>query len=169
MKIMHGLLLILVGLVILNATHVFYFNIFTHSLPYGIYIKTKGLPKKDDYAATCLTPQIVRYGIQRHYLESGNCETGTVLVLKKIKGLPGNNFVVKNNYLEINGNSYRIIDKDSTGRPLKRFYDHKETVVDKGRYILLSDFVSNSWDSRYWGPVGIQFLLRPWWLFEKGE
>jgi len=36
-----------------------------------------------------------------------------------------------------------------------------------GKYILLSDFAKNSWDSRYWGPVGIQFLLKPLWLFEK--
>ena len=100
---MKYLLLILSVLIILNITHLLYFNIFTHSLPYGIYIKVKGLPRAGDYAATCLTPELARYGMARGYLAPGNCDTGTVLVLKMIKGLPGDHFVLKNNCLGLNG------------------------------------------------------------------
>jgi conjugative transfer signal peptidase TraF len=167
MKTMYWLLLLLLGLIVLNSTRIIYFNIFTHSLPYGIYIKAKGVPKINDYASTCLTSVIARYGIDRRYLAPGNCTTGTVLVLKKIRGLPGDHFYVKNRILELNGHSYYIMDKDSSGRPLKVFYQQKEGVLEKGKYILLSDFVKNSWDSRYWGPVSIQFLLKPLWIFER--
>jgi conjugative transfer signal peptidase TraF len=167
MKTRQWLLLILFGLIILNFTHIVYFNIFTHSLPYGIYMKINGTPQRGDYAASCLTQEIAQYGIDRRYLAPGNCDTGTVRVLKMIKGLPGDYFVVKNGFLELNEYSYPIIGKDSSGRTLKVFYKQKEGVLDKGKYILLSDFVKNSWDSRYWGPVSIQFLLKPLWVFEN--
>ena len=88
-KIRPWLLLVLFGLIILNFTHIVYFNIFTHSLPYGIYMKINGTPQRGDYAASCLTPEIAQYGIDRRYLAQGNCDTGTVRVLKMIKGFPG--------------------------------------------------------------------------------
>jgi conjugative transfer signal peptidase TraF len=169
MRINHWLFLVLWWLLILNSTRVIFFNIFTHSLPYGVYLKIEGLPQRGDYAASCLTPEIVHYGISRGYLARGNCETGTVLVLKMIKGIPGDHFVVKNGFLELNGHSYYIINKDSSKRSLKVFYQQKVGVLAKGKYILLSDFAQNSWDSRYWGPVGIQFLLKPLWIFERQD
>ena len=130
-------------------------------------MKIKGTPQRGDYAASCLTQEIAQYGIHRRYLAPGNCDTGTVLVLKMIRGIPGDHFVVKNGFLELNGYSYPLSDKDSSGRALRIFYKEKEGILDKGEYILLSDFAKNSWDSRYWGPVSMEFLLRPLWLFEK--
>jgi len=164
---MKWLLLISLGLMILNFSHIFYINIYTHSLPFGLYMKKNGIPQKEDYAATCLNKEIVQYGIDRRYLATGGCDTGTVLVLKKIKGLPGDGFEIKNGFLELNGNTYRIMDKDSSGRALMVFYKDKKGILGKGKYFLLSDFVKNSWDGRYWGPMSIQFLLKPLWIFEN--
>ena len=164
---MKWLLLISLGLMILNFSHIFYINIYTHSLPFGLYMKKNGIPQKEDYAATCLNKEIVQYGIDRRYLATGGCDTGTVLVLKKIKGLPGDGFEIKNGFLELNGHSYYIMKFDSSGRELKSFYKMNEGFLNKGEYILLSDFVRNSWDSRYWGPVRVQFLLKPLFLFEQ--
>jgi conjugative transfer signal peptidase TraF len=161
------LLLVLSVLIIINFTHLFYFNVFTHSLPAGIYMKIDGTPRQGDFAATCLTPQIARYGIDRRYLAPGNCPTGTVRVLKIIKGIPGDHFTVKGGYLELNGHLYHLMQKDSSQRSLGLFYPQKGGILGKGQYLLLSDFVKNSWDSRYWGPVSIQFLLKPLWVFEK--
>ena len=167
MKITQWLLLVLSGLIILNLTHVFYFNIFTHSLPYGVYMKVKGVPQRGEYASTCLTSEIAQYGINRGYLAEGKCDTGTVPVLKIIKGLPGDHFVIKEGFLRINGYSYPIIGEDSSGRVLNIFYRQKDGILDKEKYLLLSNFVKNSWDSRYWGPVSIQSLLRPLLIFEN--
>jgi len=164
---MKYLLLILLVLVTLNFTHIVYFNIFTHSLPYGIYLRIEGTPQRGDYAASCLTSEIARYGMDRGYLAPGNCDTGSVLVLKIIAGLPGDHFVVKNGALELNGRQYPVREKDSTGRALKVFYPQKEGTVNRGEYILISNFVANSWDSRYWGPMAVQFLLKPLWIFEN--
>ena len=167
MKITPLLLLVLLVLIILNSTQIIYLNIFTHSVPSGIYIRIRGVPQKGEFAASCLTPEIARYGIDRTYLAKGNCFTGTVPVLKVIKGILGDRFVVKDRFLEINGYSYLIIDRDSSARALKVFYTQKKGILGRGEYILLSDFVKNSWDSRYWGPVSIQFLLKPLWLFQN--
>ena len=153
-------------LIFLNVIQLLYFNVFTHSLPYGIYIKVNANPSVGDYAATCLTPEIAHYGMERGYLERGICGTGTVRVLKIIEGIPGSHFWVKDGFLRINRHSYKIMVKDSLGRPLPMFYNRKEGTLSKGQYMLLSDFVDNSWDSRYWGPVSIQFLLKPFWMFE---
>jgi len=163
------LLFILSAFIVLSFIHLFYFNFFTHSLPYGIYMRIQGSPQRDDYASTCLTSSIANYGIARGYLAEGVCKTGTVLVLKKIKGMPGDHYSVKNYFFELNGHSYPIKDRDSSGRILKLFYLQKEGILEKGQYLLLSDFVPNSWDSRYWGPVSIEFLLKPLWIFEKTQ
>ena len=128
-------------------------------------MKMKGDPRRGQYAASCLTKEIAQYGIARSYLAQGSCDTGTVLVLKIIKGLPGDHFTLRNRFFEINGHLYYIMGQDSSGRTLRTFYKQKDGVLDKDKYILLSDYVKNSWDSRYWGPVSIQFLLKPLWIF----
>ena len=59
-------LLVILGFIIyLNYSHLFYLNVITHSLPHGIYIRTSGTSKIGDYAVTCLTPEIAKYGIDR--------------------------------------------------------------------------------------------------------
>jgi conjugative transfer signal peptidase TraF len=167
MKVTPWLLLLLAGAVSLNFAHIIYFNIYSHSLPYGIYMRIGDHPQKGNFAATCLTPEIARYGIARRYLELGQCDNGSVFVIKIIKGIPGDFFAVKNGFLRLNGEQYYIMNTDSSGRSLKMFYHQKQGIINKGKYILLSDFVPNSWDSRYWGQVDIQFLLKPLWLFEN--
>ncbi|MDE2027073.1 MAG: S26 family signal peptidase [Candidatus Omnitrophica bacterium] len=158
--------LIMGSLIYLNYSHLFYLNIFTHSLPHGIYIRSSGVPKVGDYAVTCLTPEIAQYGIKRSYLATGNCDTGTVPVVKVIYGMPGDNFIIKNGLLEIHGIKYPILDHDSLGRSLKVFYKSNKIILGKDNYLLLSDYVTNSWDSRYWGPVTIKFLVKPFWIFD---
>jgi conjugative transfer signal peptidase TraF len=169
-KLTPWIMAILAIVVFLNFYPLVFFNIYTHSLPYGIYIKTSGDPERGSYAATCLTPEIAQYGIERGYLAHGRqCTSGTVMVLKVIEGLPGDHYSVENGFFEINGVSYNVLPKDSQGRPLRAFYGQNQGVVEKGKYILLSNFIKNSWDSRYWGPVGIQFLVKPLWIFDHHE
>ena len=164
---MRWILLLIMGfLICLNYSHLFYLNIFTHSLPQGIYIRSSGVPKVGDYAVSCLTPEIAQYGIKRGYLATGNCDTGTVPVVKVIHGIPGDYFLIKNGLLEIHGIKYPILDHDSQGRPLKVFYKSNKIVLGEDKYLLLSNYVTNSWDARYWGSVTIKFLVKPFWIFD---
>lgn len=159
--------IILAILVFLNYSHLLFFNFYTHSLPHGIYVRSIGAPKIGDYAVTCLTDEIARYGIGRGYLVAGNCETGSVAVMKIIKGVPGDYFTIKNGHFELKGIEYPILDRDSQGRPLKPFYKANRVVLDKDKYLLLSTYAKNSWDGRYWGPVPIKYLVKPLWIFDN--
>ena len=152
----------LVVCLILN-TRILYFNIISHSLPPGIYIKTNAPPKIGEYAASCLTQEIADYGLSHRYLMQGGCSTGIVPVMKIIKGVPGSWYSNKDGVFKIKPaqQEYLLKSVDSKNRPLKIFYSASSSFVNKGNYLLLSTYVPNSWDSRYWGPVPINFVLEP--------
>ena len=156
-------------LVIVNTTHLFYFNFYTHSLPNGIYIRKGGEPHIGDYAVSCLTPKVASYGIDRGYLIKGGCETGSIPVLKIIKGMPGDKYSSKIGQLEINGVVYSSMATDSKGRPLEWLYSSKEGILGKDQYLLISTHVGNSWDSRYWGPVPVKYIVQPLWIYENDK
>ena len=76
-------------------------------------------------------------------------------------------------YIEIEKINAKILDKDLKINKIKVIDDVFQSVLgtyylvtDNGEYILLSDFAKNSWDSRYWGPVGVEFLVKPLWIFD---
>jgi conjugative transfer signal peptidase TraF len=156
-------------LLILNYSHLFFLNFMTHSMPYGIYIRKGGIPSKGDYAVSCLTPEAADYGIKRGYLVRGNCETGSIEVLKRIEGLPGEQFALKNGILEVGAVKFPVYPNDSQGRPLDLLYKANGGILGKDQYFLISTFAKNSWDSRYWGPVPIKYLVQPFWIFEYGK
>lgn len=163
MKLLIFISLSLIICLILN-TKVLYFNIFTYSLPSGIYLKVNKSPAIGEYAASCLTQEIANYGLARGYLGKGDCSTGIAPVMKIIEGLPDSWYVNKNREFRVEVNTqqqYILRSLDSQNRPLKIFYNSNSGTAKMGNYVLLSDHVPNSWDSRYWGPVPISFILEP--------
>jgi conjugative transfer signal peptidase TraF len=140
-----------------------YFNLHSSSLPTGFYQRLDQVAEKGMYAATCLTPEIARYGLDRGYLLKGSCTTGIQPVMKKIYALDGDTVVMNSDKIIINGersNDLEILERDSRGREVKRFFSGI-CRLDKNEYWLMSDYKVNSWDSRYWGPVKIEFVLKP--------
>lgn len=107
--------------------------------------------------------------MQQGYLVEGNCKTGSIPVMKIIKGLPGDRYSYKNGLLMLNGAQYQQKTQDSSLRPLKTFYRQDAGVLNNGEYILISSYVTNSWDSRYWGPVPIEYLLKPLWIYDHDK
>lgn len=144
-----------------------YLNIFTKSLPQGIYLRKDGEFKRNEYALSCLKSEVALFGLERGYLHKGSCETGIIPVGKVIKGVPGDEYLVKDGVLYASGEKFVIEQKDSAGRPLKRFIADGKYVLKLGEYLLLSGYVHDSWDSRYWGPVPVQSLLKPWVIYER--
>lgn len=161
------LIFILTSLIFLNLSHRIYLNIFTGSLPSGIYIRVDENPQRGLYAVSCLEPAIAKYGMERGYLEEGACHSGSVPVLKIIKGIPGDSFSIMTGKLCLNGHLYEIHKVDSRGRMLQVFYPPGKQIISDGKYFLLSTFVDNSWDSRYWGPVAISCVVRPLLTLQK--
>mgnify|MGYP001602923101 CR=1 FL=1 len=163
-KVVLGIIIVLVA--VLLAAVLFkgkvYFNIFTRSLPTGIYLRKEGDARRGEYALTCLPREVAAYGLERGYLAPGPCPAGNVPVGKIIRGVPGDRYVIADGILLINNEKYPLERTDTRGRDLKLFYPGGEYVVNPGEYLLLSDYAVHSWDSRYWGPVSVEFLLQPW-------
>ena len=76
--------------------------------------------------------------------------------------------MIKDGLLDVDRIKYPVFDHDSQGRPLKTFYKSNKIVLGQDQYLLLSNYVTNSWDGRYWGPVTIKFLVKPFWIFDHG-
>ena len=143
------------------------FNLYSDSLPRGIYREINSVPEKGRFATTLLPKPIADHGVERDYLPSLN-KDNLQPALKIIIGVPGDHISLRNQMLVINGilqPTYRLLTRDSKGRPMKRFWNGPYTVP-RDRFLLLSDYKPNSWDSRYWGPVKIKSLLAPVILFE---
>lgn len=142
-----------------------YFNIFSSSVPVGIYRRVDDAPKTGSFAATCLDRSLAEFGLERGYLIRGNCKTGIQPVLKIIYAVEGDTFAVHDGLVVINGKKltgFDVLDTDSKGRAVKPFFVGEHTLK-KDEFILMSDHKKNSWDSRYWGPVPVEYLLEPVW------
>ena len=122
-------------------------------------------PARGEYALCCLTPEAAGVGLERGYLTQGRCSTGIVPVGKIIKAVPGDKFQVQGGVLLVNGERFMIHEKDGDGRPLSSAFAEGEHTVAQDRYLLLSDHSSKSWDSRYWGTVPVENLLKPLVVF----
>lgn len=139
----------------------YYLNIFSDSLPMGIYQKSNGAYVKGAYVATCLNEEIASFARERGFLMKGFCSTKIVPVMKIIYGVPGDHYRREGGKLFINEEAFQInYDYDSEGRLLKYFYP-ESGIIQLGEYMLLSEYNEKSWDSRYWGPVKVEFLLKP--------
>lgn len=139
------------------------FNFTSRSMPVGIYFKTDKHPETGDYVVSCLTQELADYGLEKGYLGRGFCATGIQPVLKKIIAVRSDKVVSADNSLWINGvlqEQYPVLDIDSNGRNIQLFY--KSPYILKGNeYWLMSDYKTNSLDSRYWGAVPIEYVVKP--------
>ncbi len=143
------------------------FNLYSDSMPRGIYREIDALPQRSFIAGTFLTDQIANFGLERRYLIHGRGLKRIQPVAKYIAGLPGDRVAIAGTQLFINGTlhpEYPVFTQDSMGRPLPR-HPHTDYTIPEDRYLLLSDHRPNSWDGRYWGPVPINFILRPLLIF----
>lgn len=146
-----------------------YFNVLSSSMPRGIYKRVDEEPKTGSIAATCLTEELARYGLERGYLTKGQCPTGIQPVLKKIFAGDNDTVAIHNNIVTVNGHElsgFEILVTDSQGRDVELFYEG-EQLFKKDEYWLMSDLKRNSWDSRYWGAVSIVYTLEPVWTINE--
>lgn len=133
------------------------------SMPRGIYREVNRLPAKGEIAASCLTYEVAQHGLERGYFLKGNCDTGIQPVIKPIQAMEGDVVSIEEGEISINGqivHGYQVHSIDSQGRPLKKFY-HGEQKLKKGEFWLMSNFKDNSYDSRYFGAVSVEYIVEP--------
>ena len=127
---------------------------FTPSYAYGLW-KIEPLDREvlvGDRLFICLPRgQAARLGLERGYLVSGLCPSGTGPLIKTVVALPGQSIKI-DGQLTIDGvplaNS-SALKADAEGRTMPI---HNGGVVTEGTVFLHSDFVG-SYDSRYFGPI----------------
>ena len=82
-----------------------------------------------------------------------------LLLPSRVVGLPGETIELRRSRLTVDGKEIeeRYLEADAANKPYSR--DHGPTVVPTDFVFLLGDFRDLSEDSRFIGPVMIQFLV----------
>ncbi|NRD77113.1 signal peptidase I [Bacillus sp. BRMEA1] len=107
-------------------------------------------------------------------------DVGTMKIIKRVVGLPGDTLEIKNGSLYRNGkvvNEPYILEKMANTEPYSTPYDllHKAYTVPQGRIFVMGDNRNISEDSRYFGPfkysqikgeVIAEIFPKPtWWMY----
>lgn len=127
----------------------------TDSFPKGLYWLTGPVsePIRGRLVLACPPGSIaVQIALERHYLHNGHCPGGSVPLIKRIVGLPGE-IVGMAGGVRVGGKLWpnsQPFTVDAAGRALPRY---SGGIVPIGAVFLISDYHPASFDSRYFGPV----------------
>lgn len=137
------------------------------SLPRGIYRLMPGAPiERGVLAVWCLPQETAAWARARGYLSRGPCTGDAEAVAKQAVAVPGDTVDIDEAGVAVNGRrvprSVRLA-RDSRGRVLPMIPAGRY-VMRQGEYWLASSFATQSFDSRYFGPVasgGLIGVARP--------
>ena len=136
----------------------FRFNV-TPSLPRGVYRLTTERPTAGDLVSFCLDEKNSTLALEREYLESGSCPTGSRSLLKKLAGFPGDQVVQTEAGISVNGLLWpntAFSHADNQARPMPAV--PLTGSIPAGMALVLSDLHAGSFDSRYFGLVPLASL-----------
>jgi conjugative transfer signal peptidase TraF len=130
------------------------------SAPAGLWLRTGGEVSRGDWVMGCLPGAAVEFGRLRGYHPGGPppawCPDGSLPVLKRVVALAGDRVEVGSAGVVVNGRllpGTAPLTHDSQGRPLPA-PPSGALRLGRDELWLVSDHIPNSWDSRYYGPVG---------------
>ena len=132
----------------------------TASMPKGIYRITVKEPERGSQVEVCLEGEFASLALERGYLRNGRCESGIMPLVKAFVGLPGDEVVLNDAGVYINGNLYpksEIRAFDSQGRVL--ISQLESGVIPLNKALVLSEH-EGGFDGRYFGLVDIEGLSR---------
>ena len=128
----------------------------TSSLPRGFY--TPSFPDtiaRGDLVRVCLPEAHAALALERRYIYRGRCPGDTEPLAKVLVGMPGDTVLVDSAGVRI-GETLTIrapaVETDSRNRPVTALKGAH--VMGVGECFVMSTYVPNSYDSRYFGPVG---------------
>lgn len=124
----------------------------TNSMPRGIYLKQYGVVKRNDIVLICLDSKNQQFGLSRHYILPGIVCGKSAPLIKEVLAIPRDSVSFTNRGLIVNKKLYplNISSFDSENRKLPIF-PYGQYQLDG--YWVVGSHASNSWDSRYWGPI----------------
>jgi len=121
----------------------FYINV-TDSAPRGIYMVSLNQNLHyGDYVIVSLPVDVPKLHVEKGFL-----------LLKQVRGLPGDGYVVSDDVLEIHGEAYKIFHQEG----LPELDDGERQVPDNE--MLLLNNMECSFDSRYMGPISKKLIVK---------
>ncbi|MBC5815045.1 MAG: conjugative transfer signal peptidase TraF [Candidatus Eremiobacteraeota bacterium] len=136
---------------------------FTPSMPLGIY-RFNPLPQdaiqRQMLVAVCAPSSMVKLGRRRGYLSGGPCLGATEPLLKTVAAVAGDNVAVSFRGVTVNGrllHNSKPLAIDRAGRELSPSLPVQRRIPNGAIWVYADH--PHSWDSRYWGPVGVRNVL----------
>lgn len=128
----------------------------TDSAPIGIWITKQyheGGIQRGSLISICPPDvPVVRALVATRPLYRGDCNTGSVDLLKPVAALPGDSVIAKNGNVVINGLELPNTEAHSPALA----YPKGKYIVKHGEIWVFSTYTQDSFDSRYFGPVPIK-------------
>jgi conjugative transfer signal peptidase TraF len=141
------------------------------SLPLGLYREDRSLPiAYGAYVSACLPEGLAGFGRGRGYLPVGeDCPAGVLPILKRVVALPGDQVLLREGGLEVEGVPIARTARraeDRRHRPIPRLSEGSYRVPP-GAVWVVGNARPESWDSRYYGPLPLKSLrpARPVFVF----
>jgi conjugative transfer signal peptidase TraF len=132
----------------------------SRSEPLGLYVRTGSTPSPGQLAA--FRPP----GAVRAYVAASLPEIGPGGILKTVVGGAGDLACVSGDQLRLNGRVLGpVLRRDRHGRAPPRWTGCR--ALEDGEYLVFSDRIPNSFDSRYYGPIPSADLIgayAPLWV-----
>lgn len=143
----------------------------TKSIPIGFYLRVSGSVKRGGYILICPPDTaIFQEAKRRDYIGTGYCSGGYGYMMKKVVAVEGDFFSVGLDGVSVNGvvlNDSQPLVRDAFGRKLP-LYRIKKGILKEGEYLVISEGILESFDSRYFGTIRenqIQTVIKPLLVF----
>ena len=131
----------------------------SESMPRGIWQHQPltGPAERGDIVLVCLQNS----EFLKRYIGPGNCKTGMEPIIKPVVAVAGDDLMLSVDGITVNGHKIpntAPLTLDHTGTPLVPF-GFGPYHVPSGQVFLISDWASNSFDSRYIGPISVDTII----------
>jgi conjugative transfer signal peptidase TraF len=135
------------------------------SLPVGLYVVTAN--SDANFVEFCPTGPVAQLAVARGYRDAGSCSDGGAPLLKPVIARARDTVEVSAAGLAVNGNllpNTAPMRYDTNNRPLTPWPSGRYTVTGDSVWVA-SSYNARSFDSRYFGPVPLEWVrnyVRPW-------
>ncbi len=131
-------------------------------MPIGLYkVSDPQNLKRGDDVIVCLPLSIGELGLNHGYLDPGKCTGGYSPVIKELIAIPGDAVTLTPTQIIVNGQAYvaPLQSTDHEGNPLAAI-PRGEDQHTASFWLYGAGNPADSWDSRYWGGVSQNDIIK---------
>lgn len=143
----------------------------SRSIPLGLYRVSTGAVELGVYVMFCPPPSALFLEARRRgYLAPGPCPGGYGYLMKRVRAVANDVVTLADDGVRVNGEPLPHSaprHADPAGRLLPR-YPLARYTLERSELLLMADASDSSFDSRYFGPIGlaqIRAVIQPVWTW----